>query len=369
MPELPLVILTGTPIQRGRQHGEALSERIAANVALYSSRMRHDAGLSDADIAERTALYLDVFTRFDPDYRATMEGIAEGSGQSLSDIAMLNARFELLYSAWSAAKMDIDVDECTGFGSPRSASADAHLRIGQNWDWFPGVQGGLLAWRDGDLSTLAYTEAGIAGAKIGLNSAGIGLCVNGLSSNFDDWKRGGLPFHLRTRRILASRGLEEAVGHATTEAPSCSANFLIGARDEGIANVESSPVASRRLTPDESQILVHANHFVEPEVLGVVQTWKTEPVTTFHRAQRLTELFASPPVGTGTIKASLRDHEGGILGLCRHPAPEKPEHLRTHTAFSAILDLDEGELSYTDGPPCESQYTTVSLPELESRLA
>lgn len=101
MPELPIVSLSGTPRERGRQHGAALSDRIADNVALYTRRLRHDAGLTEAEVAERVELYLDVYTTASPDYRATMEGIAEASGQSLADIAMLNARFEILYSAWS----------------------------------------------------------------------------------------------------------------------------------------------------------------------------------------------------------------------------------------------------------------------------
>ena len=365
MAELPLVRLTGSPLDRGRQHGEALRDRVADNVALYTERMRHDAGLSADDIAERADRYLAVFTAADPDYRETMVGIAEGSGRSLRDIAMLNARFELLYSAWSAAGSPHSADECTGFGATRARTVDGAQRIGQNWDWFPGVRGGLLAWRDAELSVLAYTEAGIAGAKIGVNSAGIGLCVNGLSSQADDWRRDGLPFHLRTGRILRSRSLTEAVAHASVDAPSCSANFLIGSAADGVTDVESSPLGSRRLVADDDAVLVHANHFVDPDALGVVERHRTVPITTFSRAERLSALLnATPTVSTEDIAAALRDHEGGQLAVCRHPDPAKPEHLRTHTAFSAIIDLDAGSLSYTDGPPCESGFTTVELSEV-----
>ncbi|ADD42534.1 C45 family autoproteolytic acyltransferase/hydolase [Stackebrandtia nassauensis] len=363
MPQLPLVSLSGTPRERGRQHGAALSDRIADNVALYSRRLRHDAGLSEADIAERVSLYLDVFTTASPDYRATMEGIAEASGQSLADIAMLNARFEILYSAWSQLSATVD-GECTGFGAPASATPDGHVWIGQNWDWFPDVRGALLTWTDDDVKVLAYTEAGIAGAKIGVNSAGIGLCVNGLGCEDDDWKRGGLPFHLRTSRILNSRSLTEAIAIASLDAPSCSANFLIGSATKGIADVESSPVGARRLTPDNGQVLVHANHFTDPEALGIVQHFRSTPVTTFHRAERLDALLNGAKLSTEHVETSLRDHEGGELAVCRHPVETKPEHLRTHTALSVLIDLEERTLRYTDGPPCESEFTTVALSEV-----
>lgn len=365
MPELPLIPLSGTPLERGRQHGAALTDRIAGNVALYSRRLRHDAGLTEAEIAERVELYLDVFTTASPDYRAMMEGIAEASGQSLADITMLNARFEILYSAWSRIGTAADTGECTGFGAPSGTTADGHVWIGQNWDWFPDVKGALLTWQDEDVKVLAYTEAGIAGAKIGLNSAGIGLCVNGLGCEDDDWKRGGLPFHLRTKRILGSGSLTEAVGVASLDPPSCSANFLIGSASHGVSDVESSPVGARRIDADTDRVLVHANHFTDPEALGVVQHFRTKPVTTYHRAQRLDSLLnAGGPVTAQRVETSLRDHTGTELALCRHPVESKPEHLRIHTALAVRIDLQAQTLSYTDGPPCESEFTTVALAEV-----
>ncbi|MGH8792703.1 MAG: C45 family autoproteolytic acyltransferase/hydrolase [Stackebrandtia sp.] len=369
MSKLPVVHLTGAPAERGRQHGAALADRIASNVELYSFRMRDDAGLSQSDIDERVNLYLDVFKRLDPDYVRTMEGIAEGSGQSFADIVMLNARFELLYSAWSADGVTDAPTECTAFGAPRSAAADGKQWIGQNWDWFPSVAGGLLAWRDGDLTTLAYTEAGIAGAKIGLNSAGVGLCVNGLGCDSDDWRIGGMPFHMRTGRILNSRGLTEAVAHASVDRPSCSANFLIGAARGGVVDVETSPAGSRRLSPQSGRIMTHANHFVDPSVLGVTQTHRAHPITTFRRAERLeTLLNASDALTPQDVGDSLRDHDGGILGLCRHPDPDTPKARQIHTAFSVMLNLDNGEMTYTEGPPCESEYTTISLSDVAPAL-
>lgn len=365
MSQLPIVTLQGSAWDRGQTHGQHLAPQVAANIAIYRDRMRQDAGLSDAQIAHRCQFYLDVFTELDPDYRAAMDGIAAGSGQSLQDIAMLNARFELLYSAWSEAGAARDVDECTAFGIRRTLSSDNAVRIGQNWDWFPGINGALLMWADDDLTTVAYTEAGVAGAKIGLNSAGIGLCVNGLSSNLDDWERGGVPYHLRTSRILGSRSLNEAIGHASVDPPACSANYLIGSSTGEIVDIESSPAGANRLTADDVRVMVHANHFVDPDALRITQRWNSSPITTFHRAQRLEKLMeAQHQVAHGDIEAALADHEGGILGLCRHPDAQKPPHLRTHTAFSAIIDLDALTMHYTQGPPCESGYERVGLAAL-----
>ncbi|GLZ78786.1 peptidase C45 [Actinorhabdospora filicis] len=358
---LPHLTLTGTPHQQGLTHGRELAGDIAANVAMYRARLRDDAGLTGEQVAERAGLYLDVFTAADPAYRAMMDGIAEGSGLPLIDIAVLNARYEILYSAWSAAGRT-DVGECTSFGVTRAASGDGVARIGQNWDWFPGVRCALLRVEEEGRTILGLTEAGIAGVKIGVNDAGVGLCVNGLTSDTDSWERGGLPFHLRTWRALHAPDLAGAIAAVTEGAEagevSCSANFMLGDRG-GVADVELSPKGARVLRTE--RVLVHANHFVDPAVLGVTETWRTWPPTTFDRHERLETLLGDGPVALDEIEAKLRDHENGVNALCRHPLPSQPEHLRVHTALGVILDLDAPAVSYTAGPPCESPFTTVAL--------
>ena len=62
-----------------------------------------------------------------------------------------------------------------------------------------------------------------------------------------------------------------------------------------------------------------------------------------------------------SFQQSVVDHEGGPLGLCRHPVETDPVELQTHTAFAAHLELDAKRFSYTWGPPCESEFATVSL--------
>lgn len=365
MTELPLLHLQGSPHGQGLQHGEELREAIATNVAVYRSRML-TSGVPEGELAERSQRFLELFTREDASYRAMMDGIAEGSGQELLDIALLNARYELLYSAWSEfgrPTVDSIRSECTSFGGSDGVFADAGTQIGQNWDWFTGVEGALLQWQHGETTVIGFTEAGVAGAKIGLNSAGIGLCVNGLGASADDWRLDSVPFHLRTRRILQSGSFAEAVGHAVAPRPACSANFFIGSASAGVATVETSPLGSRVIYQDGTSPLVHANHFRNPEALGVYQSWlETGRVSTYHRCDRMETLLAKEaPVSAERLYAAMRDHEGGPLALCRHPVETDPVDLQTHTAFAAHLELDAKRFSYTWGPPCESEFATVSL--------
>lgn len=362
---LPLLHLQGSPYRQGVQHGEQLSDKIASNIAVYRSRML-TSGLTETALAERSQRYLGLFTREDASYRAIMDGIADGSGQSLLDIALLNARYELLYSTWSEFGRPTAEgirSECTSFGGADGVFASGGTQIGQNWDWFTGVEGALLQWKHGETTVLGFTEAGVAGAKIGINSAGIGLCVNGLGASVDDWKIDSTPFHLRTWRILQSATLSEAVGHAVAPRPACSANFFVGSAESGVATVETSPLGSRVIYQTENEPLVHANHFRAPEALGVFESWlQSGRVSTYHRCERMeTLLEKESPLSTERLHAAMRDHDGGAIAICRHPVETDPVDLQTHTALAVHLELDAKRFSYTWGPPCESEFTTVSL--------
>src|SRR3989304_4075586 len=201
-------------------------------------------------VERRPAAYLEVFTRQSPPYREVMEGIAEASGRTLPEIAMLNARYEILYSAYSAIRMAEAAGECTAFAAARTVTADGHLWIGQTWDWIPDVRGALLDMEEDGLRILAFTEAGIAGGKIGLHSAGIGLVINGLLSNLDDWSRLGVPFHLRTSGILRSRTMSEAGAQATEGGHACSAHFLLApGRGGSVAAPTRRPPGPRHPLP------------------------------------------------------------------------------------------------------------------------
>ncbi|MCH7230019.1 C45 family autoproteolytic acyltransferase/hydrolase [Glycomyces sp. L485] len=366
MSELPLLHLQGSPYRQGLQHGRRLRHQIASNVEIYRSRMT-TSGLSEEGLIERSKRYLGTFTREDAAYRAIMDGIAEGSGQAILDIALLNARYELLYSAWSEfgrPTAESIRSECTAFGGAEGVFEGSGVQIGQNWDWFTGVEGALLQWKHGDTTVLGFTEAGVAGAKIGINSSGIGLCVNGLGASADDWKIDSVPFHLRAWRILQSTSLQGAIGHAVAPRPACSANFFVGSAESGVATVETSPLGSRVIYQAGTEPLVHANHFRAPEALGVHQSWlESGRVSTYHRCERMETLLQkeTAPVTAERLHAAMRDHDGGPIAICRHPVETDPVELQTHTALAVHLELDSKRFNYTWGPPCEAEFTTVGL--------
>lgn len=356
---LPLVRLEGTPYEQGLAHGGALRGRIAHNLAIYFARFEREVGLPRDEVLRRAGRYAAMIAGRSPAYHEAMRGVAAGSGFGFAEIAALNVRYELFYDGYVEKPLG---DGCTAFAVLPDASADGHLRIGENWDWIAGVQGAVLHTREpGGLETLAFSEAGIVGGKIGLNSRGLGLAINGLTSGADDWARLRTPFHVRCYEILRAPGFAEAAAVVTGEERSCSTNYLIAEAPARVLNIEAAPGALG-LTGCERGCLVHANHFVDPAALGVRERNVETNPHSYHRHTRLAGLLgAGGPLTDERLRAALRDHAGHPYSVCFHIDPAEPPSEHYATLTSAIIDLTARTLDLTDGPPCEAAYVRYAL--------
>jgi isopenicillin-N N-acyltransferase-like protein len=248
-------------------------------------------------------------------------------------------------------------DGCTAFAVAPDASANGHLLIGQNWDWIPGVQGALLHTQEPDgLQTLSFTEAGIFGGKIGLNSAGVGLAVNGLTTTSDDWSRLSAPFHARCTAILRAHDFDQALDAITGAPRACTSNFLLAQAPGRIADVEAVPDRARVLSA-ENGCLVHTNHLLDPTALGVAEPPSDLRPGSCQRFERMSALLEQQrQLAIGDLQAALRDHHGQPCSICRHADPGRGPAEQYVTVVSAIMDLAERTLYISDGPPCSNNY-------------
>jgi isopenicillin-N N-acyltransferase-like protein len=361
---LPVVHVDGDPYDQGLQHGVALRHQIENNLNVYYDRFLREVQLQPAEARARAVMFQPVLDG-SPYYQA-LAGLAKGSGQTLLDLLVLNLRYELLYYQYGVCAVG-GADGCTSFAVLPSASANGHLLLGQNWDWIPGSAGTFLHTRESDgLETLSFTEAGIVGAKIGLNSAGIGLVINGLLSTADDWSRQVMPFHVRCYEILRRRTLSDAAAVVIDQPRSCSANFLIAQTPDHAVDIEAAPDAVGRFDPERGA-LVHTNHFVDPFSLGVIEPEAERRPHSYARHARMAALLdARAPVAIGDLEVTLRDHDNYPDSICRHEYPDDPPEEWCITITSAIMDLEQLSLRLTDGPPCEHLYEESSISSRES---
>ena len=220
---------------------------IAANIAVYFDRFVRETLLEREAVHQIASQYAEHIQRQSADYYAGMQGVAEGSGFAFLDIVALNVRYEILYYQFGKMAMarEAQADGCTLFALLPEATTEKHLIIGQNWDWIPEVQGAVLHTHEPDgLQTLAFTEAGIVGAKVGFNSEGIGLAINGITTTDDDWTRFSRPAHVRFYEILRKRDFNDAVSVITGEPRACSTKCVSEFVTSTIAFAPSRPMCS-----------------------------------------------------------------------------------------------------------------------------
>jgi len=361
--KLPVLKLQGSPEEQGYLHGLQEGEQIAHNLKIYFRRFEHEAKLTREEVLYRARKYLEVIEERAPDYAAAMRGVAQGSGLSLLEITALNARYEIIYSELShQGKLDLDRDSCTAFAALPTMTASGHLILGQNWDWIPEIRGLILKiFQENGLDILCFTEAGIVGGKIGLNSAGLGLLINGLHSDADDWSRLGKPFHVRCWEILHSKTIDEAIDAVTGMPRACSANFLIAQVPDEVINIEAAPHCHRFICPQNS-FIAHANHFEDPAVLGIREPQVEKRPSSHQRNARMQKLlWEKERIDLQAAQEILRDHDDYPYSICRHADESFPVDERYQTVVSVVMDLNEKQFMIANGPPCQNHYRLISL--------
>src|SRR5712664_4285525 len=303
---LPTLTLKGSPYQIGYKHGKKARAEIEHNLAVYFRRFKSETELSHDVAISRAARFLDVITKTSPEYADTMKGVAAASGQELLDITALNVRYELMYSQFSkiGLKPMPKTFGCTAFAALPTAVDNGHLIMAQNWDWIPEVKGLFLRVRnENGPDVMSFTEAGVVGGKVGLNSEGLGLLINGIVSSKDDWARLKKPFHVRCWEILRSKTLGKATRIISQGERNCSANFILGQQkttEKGkVIDIETAPEAVCELGPDRGAV-AHTNHFSDPKLLGVKQVLDEERLSTQQRYRRIQRLL------DGTVRAGER---------------------------------------------------------------
>ncbi len=352
----PLLVAQGDPAEIGAAYGEQARGQIEGNLEDYREKFR-TVGI-DSTQARRLGEAFRVTTHdYTPRIAATLDAVAESAGVAVGDIYALNARTELMLPAGP------QVTECTGVAVLPEATASGHTLLAQNWDWYPSQQpySLVLATRDErGHEIVCLTEAGML-AKTGLNSAGVGVCVNLLHCDRDG-AAGGVPYHVLIRAALDQpHGISPAL-KVTALPRSASINLLVGTAGGVAVDLEIAPGATGRVLPNDG-LLVHANHFVSD--IDVVDAIYDVGGSSLFRDYRLRQLLAARAADQALtaedVAYALRDHLGYPYALCRHVNPDDPPELQSLSCSAVVMDLDEQVLLVSDGPPCESPFREISL--------
>ncbi len=347
----PHFTFSGDARTRGLAHGRALSERIHAVFAHYRDRLFAKSGLSEGQLTERAERVRALIADFNGAFVTELDAIAEAADMPRWQIYVLNARTEIL---------NAQVGECTSLFFPQ-----ARL-LGQTWDWFEEFEefAVLVTYeRPDNTRVFAFTEPGML-AKIGFNSAGVGVCLNFLEHLHD---LDGVPVHLLTRAILdtdsvaAARTCIQRAGHGK------SSHFLIADAGGDALSIEFMGAVSAEVERTGDAYL-HTNHCIFP---GAPDDATEETSSSALRLASGRKCLAGDPHRSFEVMKRLLLEEGG-----GDFAINNPYHLSANfpgeqlgTCATLMMDLARGEIHIRKGPQGANPFRTYALDGTASAAA
>ena len=321
-----------TPGERGEAFGRAQAGPVAHTLAVYRRMFAETHGVDAREAGAEVRL---------PDAaREEIAGIARGAEQDELELRAVNARTEILAGAGPT--------ECSVVG--------AGGLLAQNWDWHPD-----FARLDRDLDRRApdgwfatLTEAGML-AKIGLNDAGLGVCLNLLPRP-------------PTAASTARRSTSCCARCSRPAAPStrrsrCSPRRR-SARPRAVTVATPGDVATRRaLTRRRERHPRQRRRAHEPLPRAAARRPRHRCPRSRRARSRGWRSSARQP-----LLDALRSHDGHPKGVCRHLDPDEPWVEQTVTVASVVMNLAALRFHVAAGQPCTHEHVQIALPCRRSRL-
>jgi isopenicillin-N N-acyltransferase-like protein len=362
----PLIEISGPPHERGRQYGRLAADRIRKGTSHYLAQLK-ELSLDAGGVAELVRDYLPVIEAFEPSYIEEMRGIAEGAGVPFEDIALLNARTEILQLAKPAVRARLKTpdkpDGCTGVVVLPEATRAGRLIHAQNWDWkheCAETSVVLKIRREDGPDLLTFTEAGALG-RSGFNAVGIAITANYLECD-RDYRQVGVPLALIRRKVLESEHLALAMRAVYCTRKSGSNNMIVSHREGVAIDFECAPDETFQVHPDRG-LLVHANHFVSPIALGKLKdTGIATTPDSLYRDIRVREVLR-PHLGAitvDTVKTALFDDFADPWSVCRPPRRNLSNNLSATVAM-VVMEPASGLMEVAPLPALNKQFTTYRL--------
>lgn len=327
---------------RGHAHGEALRERVRATCAFYLEDLFADSPLGPDGIRARAENVGRIIARLAPDRAGEIAGIAEGAGLPVWQLNALNGRTEVL---------NAEVPECTTlwFGASRV--------LGQNWDWVEPLEAlcaVITHEREDGSRYVVFVEPGMVG-KIGMNDAGVGVCLNIL---FAPHGLDGLPVHVLNGALMDARDANDArrIMHA---AGLGKASHVVAA-DAGGGGIAMEYMGSERHEfALDGDTYVHTNHCLAHGERARTDAFATS-CARFDRAEALAR--DAQPRDFAAMQRILAVTSAGEDALNRPYAEQSV--LGTHrvgTCATLVMELAERRFHVRRGPGTDGAVETFAL--------
>jgi isopenicillin-N N-acyltransferase-like protein len=351
---LPSVEVAGTWTEMGEQVGRAFSKLIHGHIEAWLEHVHKQTEASRQTILSAANTFATPIKNHAPFLWEELLGISRGSGSTVPEILLLQARAEVMRICGKRVPPNNLDNECTLFAVWGNRVKDGGVLLGQNVDLEPFIREFTVVVRqrpEEKPAAIICTSAGLLGQN-GINETGVGVCAS-----FIDDPKGwgdGLPRYLLSRLVLAEESAGNAVQAVLKPPRAASRNLLIADSGGDCVDIELL-VKEAALLRTENNLLLHANHLEVPEFLS-----REEPSeNSLLRRQRIQDLFenAESLIDISDIQQLLRDHGNTPNSLCAHPF----EGRDIETVAAVIGNLTEKSFYVCKGPPCKGHFEKFSF--------
>jgi len=349
---LRVVDLSGTPYERGVQHGKALAVEIRALVVLFEQDLATTTGQSTGEFVQRflqQTQYDAAIRRVTPGLLDEVRGIAAGAGQPFDTMLVYQLIDELWAQAPSMAR-----EKCTTVALARRG--DRPTVVAQNLDipqWMHAHPTVLrIQHSDTGLQELVVTLPGLIGA-MGMNSGKVAVCVNTILQLAA--RRDGLPVAFVVRGLLAQPDDAAARAFLLRVQHACGQAYTIGGPETVTCHEASANKAVPFVSPCGPARVWHTNHPVAsddfaPSFVAAAKKGGKEPGAVRFGCTR----FAAVEKGLTTNEAATAEQCMALLADPQHRV------CNTSTYICAVMTLGEQpELRITPGAPDQAVFETV----------
>lgn len=372
--EIQVLVLEGSPRERGQIHGQVLKPLILENINRWKSALQKSTGMNPDEYIARFIEGTDLLaavTRWTPDLLEEVRGIAEGAGV---DFETVFARQLLDEGLWYGLEKRLGIanrnaEQCSGLGV--FGQGDSPPLLAQNMDvpgYFDGLQVLLhIKHADSPLESFVFTVAGLI-ALNGVNNRAIGICCNTLLQL--DHAADGLPVAFIVRGVLAQPTLDKAVAFIRHIKHASGQNYIIGGPKE-IRDFECSANQVCQFTPyDGAGRVYHTNHALANDDQAMYREMlkklppdeKDLPDKALANSQArfsfLESQLSDPSeiIAVEKIKSILSSHQAPV---CVDRKKEKGGGL---TLGCSIMVLSPSPvLHLAPGPPCSTTFKTFAF--------
>ncbi|KAF9776583.1 hypothetical protein IL306_005230 [Fusarium sp. DS 682] len=343
---------SGTPYEIGYQHGTAAKDKVVGSMSFYKDLFQGSCSMNWEAVRHEAQQYIEPLQKLSPRYVEELQGLADAAGYDLVDAVALNVRTEITFGLYTRVPgAPIQTDGCT---SAAYRQPNGEVLLAQNWDWQPEQAPNLfichISQTGTDMPDISMvTEGGVIG-KIGINSSGVGTCLNAIRARGVDNTK--IPIHLALRTALESKSAREAANKLYEKGTAGSGHILVSDPSEAIG-LECTSIGIKEINFDRNGTLIHTNHLLLDH-LGVDEPgWIPDSKDRIKRiAQLLDKRLATSTINHSSFFELFKDEQGYPTSINRDQY--SPGNGKA-TLFTINMDLAKSKAIVTMGRP--TNYT------------